>query len=280
MRFGAPLLESYSSPDEWVELIKKKGYSAANSPVSPNATDVEALAYGKAAKAADIVIAEQGAWGLNCLSYDKSQRDKAVASCIRGLELAELLGARCCVALSGSRADKWDAPHKDNFSAASFDRVVENTRAIIDAVQPKNTFFTLEPMPWTLPYDSKSQLLLLEAVDRVAYAVHYDPVNLIYSPDRYFNSGSYIRDFIGTLGASIRVCHAKDVQLLDAYVLQLHERIPGEGELDYDALLTSLAALDEDLPVMPEHLHTQAEYDKAEAFIRGRAKALGLSFVG
>jgi sugar phosphate isomerase/epimerase len=280
MRFGAPLLDSYSSPDQWVECLKKRGYGAANSPLSPNATDAEAIAYGKAAKAANIVIADQGAWGLNCLSYDKSQRDKAVAACIRGLELAELLGARCCVALSGSRDEKWDAPHKDNFSEATFDLVVENTRAIIDAVQPKNTFFTLEPMPWTLPYDSESQLKLLEAVDRKAYAVHYDPVNMVYSPDRYYDSGKYIRNFTESLGAFIRVCHAKDVQLLDAYVLQLHERIPGEGEMDYDTLLTSLAALDDDLPVMPEHLHTQEEYDKAEAFIRGRAEALGLAFVG
>ncbi|MDR2932770.1 MAG: sugar phosphate isomerase/epimerase [Oscillospiraceae bacterium] len=277
MRFGAPILDSYDSPSQWVEIVKRRGYSAANSPLKKGASDADALAYGKAAKDAGIVIAEQGSWHCNCLSRDSAEREAAIAQCIRNLELAELLEARCCVSLSGSRADKWDAPHKDNISDETFDMVVSNAQRIIDAVQPKNTYYAFEPMPWTFPFNAQSQLRLLEAVDRRAYAVHYDPVNLVYSPDRYFKSGQYITNFIEALGPYIRVCHIKDVILLDSYVWQLHERRPGEGELDYDALFTALNKLDPDLPVTTEHLATQDEYDKAEAFIRGRIKKLGIT---
>jgi len=279
MRFGAPLFESFTSPQEWAEIVVKRNYGAAYSPIGLGASDGEAIAYGKAAKDAGIVIAEQGAWGVNCLSTDVKERDKALAACIRGLELAELLGARCCVALSGSRAQKWDAPHKANFSRGALEDIASNVRKIIDAVDPKNTYYTLEPMPWTLPCDAKSELKLLEMIDRSAYAVHYDPVNMVYSPERYFDSGKFITDFVEELASFIRVVHLKDIMLLDAFVWQLHERVPGDGELDYDTLLTCISKLDPDLPVITEHLSCQEDYDKAEVFIRGRAKELGLEFV-
>ena len=277
MRFGAPILQPITSPAQWIDHLRQRHYGAAYSPVPPEADDATVLRYAEAARAAGIVVAEQGAWGVNALSTDAAEREKAIAHCIRQLEIAELLGARCCVALSGSRAAKWDAPHADNCSETSFAQVVENTQRIIDAVQPKRTFFTLEPMPWTFPCDVESQRRLLRAVDRAAYAVHFDPVNMVYSPDRYYRSGHYIREYITALGPHIRVCHLKDVLLLDAFVFQLHERIPGDGGLDYAALFTALDTLDPDLPIVPEHLSTQADYDRAEGFIRAKVSSLGLS---
>ena len=276
MRYGAPIFDSYSSPSEWVERIRKHGYSAALSPVKSDCGDAEAIAFGIAAGRADIVIAEQGAWHCNCLSPDNREREQSVALCIRSLEIAELLGAKCCVAISGSLGKLWCGPHKDNISDRAFEMVVENTRRIIDAVQPKKSSFTWEPMPWTFPYNSQSQLRLLEAVDRAAFAVHYDPINMIYSPDRYFNSGKYVSEFTGSLGQFIKSCHIKDIILTDDFIWQLHECPPGEGAFDYDALFMELDKLDPDLPVMPEHLPDQNAYDKAGAFIKRKLEDLGI----
>jgi len=279
MRFGSPLLEKYDSPQQWTELIQKRGHTAANSPVKADASDSEAIAYGNAAKSAGIVIAEQGCWHVNCLSENTAEKEAAIQKCIRQLEIAELLEARCCVSLAGSKAENWDAPHKDNMGKAAFAEVVENCRRIIDAVKPQKTFYTLEPMPWTMPYDAENELNLIKSIDRAAYAVHFDPVNMVYSPDRYFKSGEYITNFVDTLGSYIRVCHVKDVILSNEYVWRLHECLPGEGALDYDALFTALDKLDPDLPVTTEHLKTTAEYDKAEAFIRNKIKSLGLTLL-
>ncbi len=154
--------------------------------------------------------------------------------------------------------------------------MVDNVRAIIDAVKPKRTFFTLEPMPWTFPFDADSTERLLKAVDRPSYGVHYDPVNMVYSLDRYYNSGAYIKEFLARFGARIRVVHLKDVALEDSYVFKFSERIPGQGGLDYATLLPGLATLDKNLPIATEHLTSTADYDTAEQFIRAKAKSLGV----
>ena len=52
---------------------------------------------------------------------------------------------------------------------------------------------------------------------------------------------------------------------------------PGQGELDYPALLTALDALDPDLPVMTEHMTNEADSLRAEAYIRAHAERLGLA---
>lgn len=277
MRLGAPILDAYENAEQWVGLVKAKGYRAAYSPLTGDESDAEIDRYAAAARTADIVIAEQGAWHCNGISPDEAERKRAIDVCARKLAAANRLGARCCVSVCGSRGERWAAPHADNFREDVFAMVVDNARAIIDAVKPKNSFYTLEAMPWTYPYDVDSYERLIKAVDRDAFGVHYDPVNLVYSPERYYHSGAYINEFIRRLGGKIRACHVKDVQLVDEYVLHLEERIPGQGELDYRTLLTGLSALDPDLPIMMEHLTRQEEYDQGDAFLRTKAAELGLS---
>jgi sugar phosphate isomerase/epimerase len=102
---------------------------------------------------------------------------------------------------------------------------------------------------------------------------------MVYSLDRYYNSGTYIKDYIKRLGDKIRVVHLKDVTLENSYVFSLTERIPGQGGLDYAALLQSLAPLDKDLPVAAEHLPTQADYDTAERFVRETCGKLGVTLL-
>lgn len=277
MRLGANLMRAYSGPEEWAAQIKEKGYRAAYSPLRGGESDAEVAAYAAAAKAADIVIAEQGAWEINCLSTDAAEQKAALDFCALRLDLAERIGARCCVSLAGSRGKAWCGPHKDNLSDDVFALVVDNCRAIIDRVKPKKTYFTMEAMPWCFPCDADSYERLLLAVDRPAFGVHYDPVNLVYSPERYFNSGHYIRDFVKRLGGKIRSCHAKDVLLTDAFILELKEVPAGRGGFDYPVFLRELDALDDDLPLMLEHLETEAAYDDAAAYVCGQAALLGIA---
>ena len=110
--------------------------------------DATVAAYAEAARRADIVIAEVGAWS-NPIDPDATKARAAVAKCAACLDLADRIGARCCVNIAGSRsASRWDGPHPDNFSVGTFDLIVETTRAIIDAVKPRRSFYTLETMPW------------------------------------------------------------------------------------------------------------------------------------
>jgi sugar phosphate isomerase/epimerase len=150
LRLGGPVFEKTGDPDTWVRAVKKLGYSAAYCPVGADADSDTVAAYERAAKKADIIIAEVGAWS-NPISPDEATRKAALEKCRMQLALADRIGARCCVNITGSRGPQWDGPSPENLTEETFDLIVETTRGIIDDVRPKRTWFTLETMPWAYP---------------------------------------------------------------------------------------------------------------------------------
>jgi len=274
MRLGGPVFEKCGGPEEWVAEIKRLGYSAAYCPVGADQPDSVIRAYETAAKAADIVIAEVGAWS-NPMSPDSEQARKALAFCQQQLALADRIGARCCVNIAGSRGKKWDGPCALDLTPETFDMIVEVTRAIIDGVKPTRSFYTLETMPWMYPDSTESYVALMKAIDRRRLAVHFDPTNLICSPQRYWATGAVIREFVAKLGPHIRSCHAKDILLAERLTTHLDEVRPGLGNLDYRTYLKELDGLEPDMPLMIEHLPNAEEYNLAAAHIRSVAEAVG-----
>jgi len=268
VRLGGPVFDPYVGPEEWVESLKKRGYRAGNCPLEPGASEEEIRDLEKVVKKHDLVIAEVGAWS-NPISPDTDEARSAIEKCIAGLQLAEQIGARCCVNISGSKnPEYWAGPHPDNMTQPVFDQVVESSRKIIDAVKPVRTFFALEAMPWAFPYSTETYLQLLKAIDRKGFGVHLDPVNMITSPQDYYDNGKLIREMFARLGPHIRSCHAKDIILReDNYIPQLDELRPGLGRLDYGIFLQELSRLD-DVPLMMEHLGTDEEYKLAADHIR------------
>ncbi len=273
MRLGSPVFGDWSDPEKWAMAARARGYRAAFCPLDTNAPNDIIQAYKEAANKADIVIAEVGAWS-NPLSPDEATRRNAFEKCVASLALAEEIGARCCVNISGSRGDQWDGPHPLNLTNETFEMIVETVRAIIDAVNPKQTFYTLETMPWMYPDSSDSYLKLIKAIDRRAFAVHFDPVNLINCPEKYFTNGALIQDFVAKLGTYIKSVHAKDILLTGELTLHLQEVRPGLGNLDYRTLLSSLATLDPDLTIMLEHLHNEEEYHLAKEYVSNKMMEL------
>ena len=96
IRLGAPLLERYDSPEEWIEILRAHDYGAAYCPVEVGTPAESSSSYAEAAEQAGVVIAEVGAWS-NPLSRDPREARAAVRYCQRSLALAERIGARCCV---------------------------------------------------------------------------------------------------------------------------------------------------------------------------------------
>jgi len=275
MRLGGPVFTPYTQPEAWFAEHKASGYRACYCPLEPNASDADVQAFCRAAEYAGVVIAEVGAWS-NPLSPDENERKRALDRCVQALSLAERVGARCCVNISGSRGTQWDGPHPANLTPETFEMVVETTRAIIDAVQPRRTFFTLETMPWMVPDSPDSYLDLIHAIDRRAFGAHLDPVNLICSPQRYFANGALIKDAIQKLGPYLRSCHAKDILLHTHLTVHLDEVVAGQGGLDYSTFLRELQRLDPDLPLMLEHLPDASQYATAAAYIRSVAAREGI----
>jgi sugar phosphate isomerase/epimerase len=276
VRLGGPVFAKYNDPSDWVNSLNALGYKAAYCPVDITASQDEIQAYKKAAKKADIIISEVGIW-KNPISPNESERESAIDKCIKGLHLADEIEANCCVNVSGSRNEKyWAGPHMDNLSDETFEMVVETTRKIIDAVNPGHTWFTLEAMPWAFPYSPDSYLRLIKAIDRKRFAVHLDPVNMVVSPEVFFNNGKLIQECFNKLGPYIKSCHAKDIIIReDIYLPHLDEVRAGMGKLNYKVFLKELSKL-QDVPLMLEHLNTQEEYQAAADYIREVGKNNGI----
>lgn len=273
MRLGGPV-PATTTAGEWIAAHKEAGYRAAYCPSVPSMEALEE--YLEAGHRAGLIIAEVAAWS-NPLSPDPAQRGKALEYCVGKLTLAERIGARCCVNIAGSCGAKWDGPHPDDLTDEVFDRIVASVRAIIDAVKPSRTFYTLETMPWMYPDSPDSYLRLIRAIDRKAFAVHLDPVNLVSSPQRYFHNAALIRECFEKLGPHIRSCHAKDIILRDQLTVHLDETRPGLGALDYRTFLKELGRLDADVSLMLEHLPNETEYRAAADHIRSVAREEGLT---
>jgi sugar phosphate isomerase/epimerase len=278
LRFGGPVWTGDKDPEVLARKHRELGYRAAYCPDVP-VGDTEAVkAARKAFEDAGVVIAEVGAW-VNLMDPDDGTRRKNLEFVTNRLALADEIGALCCVDIAGSfNPDQWDGPHPLNLGKEYFDLTVENARKIIDAVNPRTAKFSLEMMPYTLPDSPDSFLDLLKAVDRPAFGIHLDPVNIINSPRRYYCNGDLLRECFSKLGQWVVSCHAKDTILRPGFTVHIDECRPGLGCLDYGTYLTELSKLPQSPPLMLEHLSTEEEYSKAKEFLFSRAQGLGLEY--
>ena len=277
MRFGGPYLGKFESTGVWIDFLRKWGFRSTFCPLSPGADQKTVREVEKAAHDADIVIAEVGVWN-NPLDPDPAKRKQALEACKAGLALADEIGASCCVNCAGTlHPSHWFGPHPGNLTSLGIQMVADSVREIIDAVKPRRTFYTLEPMGFILPDSAESYLQILKAVDRDRFAVHFDPVNLISSPRKYFSNGEVTREFVRVLGKHIKSCHIKDIILTPDLTVNLREIRAGLGEFDCRTFLREVEKLDPNMPVLMEHLEKEEDYRLAGEYIRAQMKAEGIA---
>lgn len=149
------------------------------------------------------------------------------------------------------------------------------TQKLVDSVKPKRTTYTIESMPFIYPYSIESQQKLLRDVGREGFAVHADLCNMVNSIEILYDTGKLYRTFVN----QVKSVHAKDILLDDAITVRISETIMGTGLFDQRSQLVECAKLDPDLPIMLEHLHSEAEYDTASERMRRYAEELGLEFI-
>ncbi|MFM2032434.1 MAG: hypothetical protein RLZZ297_1199, partial [Chloroflexota bacterium] len=236
MRLGGPIDHTWQTPDHWIAAVRSWGYRAAYCPIDERADSTTIAAYARAAAAADIVIAEVGVWN-NPIAADAGERAAAISKAQARLALADEIGAACAVNITGSRGPVWDGPDARNYDADTFAMIVDSVRAIVDAVKPTRTVYTLETMPWMLPDSIESYRALLTAIDRPTVGVHFDPINLLNGVNRFYDHRAYIDAFVTEFGAEIRSVHIKDMTIDRPFVVALRECAPGKGVIDYRALL-------------------------------------------
>lgn len=270
MRIGGGIEKLYSNPDEWIALVKDLTYSTVLVPVTYD-TPVEVKQdYLRYIKKHDLILGEVGVW-TNPLSLDETARQSAMEFCKNQLALADEMSANCCVNIAGSRGDRWDGFYKDNYYEDTYNLIVDTVREIIDSVKPKNTFYTLEPMPWMVPDSPDNYLQLIKDVDRPEFAVHLDYSNMINNPKRYVYRMEFIEDCFRKLGPYIKSIHIKDVFMREVYPCSIEETAPGKGSIDFTKVLKLCDGLGEDTSVFVEHLNTYEEYKEAVNYLRSES---------
>ena len=287
VRLGGPLTYE-GDPEAYARAHVEFGYRAAYMPNIKLENRDEIAAIAKAMAAADLIIAEGGAW-KNLIAHDEATRKANLDFAAHQLALADEMGARACVAYHGTighAGDPWQlsdnydyGPHPDNQSEAGFQRAVDTARYVIDAVKPKRTKFSLEMVPWLVTDTAENYLRLLTAIDRPQFGAHIDAANMIISPRLYFNTGQMIRDCFALLGPWIVSCHAKDIVMQGGpgnISFHMDEVVPGEGNLDYSVYLTEIDKLGRDVPLMLEHFD-QPGYKRGLAHIKKVAAETGVA---
>ena len=259
MRLGTSSPLAHGSAEEWAKNQVALGCRAVVFPLSADEPDEKIDEYVNAAKSHDLLIAEVGIW-RNAMSPDPEERKKQRDYCVRELQLADRIGARCAVNVAGAVGSRWDGHYKENFTKETRKQIVEMVREIIDRAEITNTYFTLEPMPWMVPTGPEDYVRLLEEVDRERFAVHMDIINMTNSLERYYEAESFVDCCAELLGNRIRSCHIKDIHLKEEYTFQLEECAPGQGEFPLRYYVQKMTGFDPDMPVILEHLNTDEEY--------------------
>jgi sugar phosphate isomerase/epimerase len=256
------------------------GYGAAYVPASLTMADAGLLARWEAAFAAeDVVLAEVGIW-RNIVTPDEAVRKAHIAYAAERLAVADAVGARTAVTYPGSLragAEYYESVPA-NFEAEGFEATVAACREIIDLVKPRRASFSLEMMQYSLPDSVDAYVDLIRAIDRPAFAAHFDPVNLIMTPRAYWQNGALIRECFAKLGPWLASCHAKDViNIHHTASVEFAECPVGDGVLDYATYLTELSRLPREVPLMLEHLDGPA-YAVARDRILAVGAAAGVNF--
>ena len=144
-------------------------------------------------------------------------------------------------------------------------------------IESQNTFYTIEPMPWMYPMGPDEYLQMIRDVDRERFAVHMDVFNWITSAERYFYHEDFMTECFDKLGTHIKSCHLKNVHLSQAFTLQMQETACEKGDLRLEKYAQLIEQLDPDMPVIIEHLESDAEYLESLDYVIRRFRDAGIT---
>ena len=270
MRLGISTALKHTTPKEWAEKMELLGCKAVVFPVDCTASDLLVADYMNEAKKHDLLIAEVGIW-KNVFAVNPKEREEAREYARRQLRLADEIGAVCCVNVAGTFGGPiWDGGYPENFSTEAWSELVSYTKKLIDEVRPHRVKYSIEPMPWMYPTGPDEYLRLEKDINREEFGIHFDFVNMINSPQRYFHINEFMQECFDKIGDRILSCHLKDIRLKRELTFQLEETNCGNGILDIEQLIQHLQNYNHDMPVIIEHLDTDEEYLKSLTYVKKR----------
>ena len=271
MRVGLSAALEHATPLEWAQRNASAGCRCVNFPINYRQGEYLVQSYVKAARDHGLLIAEVGVWRNPISPFDDVRKD-ALEYAIGQLQLADSIGANCAVNVAGSMGERWDGAYKENFTKETWKKTVKSIQTIIDEAAPKNTYYTIEPMPWMYPVSPDEYLHLIEDVGRDRFAVHMDIFNWITTPNRYFFNEEFMEEAFEKLGRYIKSCHIKDVLLEQDFTMMYREVECGGGIINLEKYAELAVKYNPEMPMIIEHLHSEKEYLESIEYVKRRLK--------
>lgn len=267
MKLGISMQLPHETPTEWAQKHRALGLESVVFPCDYHAPIARIDAYAAAAREAGLVIAEVGAW-CNPLDARTEVRENSRLHCIRQLELAEYVGARCCVNIAGTPGEVWDGSYAENYTEAVYAETVSSVQEILDTVRPRRTRYALECMPHMIPDSPENYQQLISDINRSGFGVHLDAVNLLVSPRVYFQNRELVSRAFALLGSDICSCHIKDAILDHTLTVSIRETECGQGGFDIAHYIRQANTVSPDLPMIVEHMPNAESFLRAVSYIQ------------
>lgn len=217
----------------------------------------------------------------NLVHPDAATRAGNVARMQAAVRAATALNCPWVTTMAGTRDPTltfW-AYHPENFGDEAWRCLVESVHQVLDGASEATAGLTLEPYMLT-PLSSADRLRqVVDEFDSPRLRLMLDPVNII-PPADYHRGAAMLRRMFEQLGPWIVGAHAKDHYLHRARAtVQIDERIPGQGELDYDTFVRCLDALPGAAMII-EHLKEDDQILIAKRHIAEVAVRVGVTLSG
>lgn len=166
------------------------------------------------------------------------------------IELLPLLDTRRVVSFSGTYGEGIGGAHLDNQGEAAWDSLRRHVDALFPFLDAVESVLVLEPFfPHVLSTPERAAAFCREFNSPYLRLV-LDAPNLL-PPESWGRQAELITEAVATLGPYVDVVHLKDMRL-KAGALDMPG--PGQGVLDYQALLGAIARAELGAPMIVEHV--------------------------
>jgi len=200
---------------------------------------------------------------FNMIHPDHSEVIKGIHNFHKNLKAAKLLGVSYVATETGSLMGSPWGYVKENHSDASFDKVVEVTRELLDEATNQGVNVLIEGAWNHTIYSPKRLKQLVDVLDHPNLYVIIDPYNFL-NMDNYTMHVDIFKEALELLKNKIKIIHLKDFIVEDNKLKQVGL---GQGMMNYQEIIGLLKQYQMDVDlifegVKQEDMHSSMEFIK------------------
>ena len=262
-----------------IEMAERLGITGIGFDVNANLDLVAAQSMVQPFTSAGLTIVQLGCY-RNLISVDHTVRTQAIADVASAMNVAGSTGIEAVVCGGGHRDPASPTArrsvNRENWSDLALEVIVDSCRQIVSLTHDTAAPLCLEPWVITCLNTPARVERVVRGVDHPKLAVELDLANLV-TIERYYETDQLIMECFDRFGDKIRLVHLKDARLRpEPYIYHIGEAVVGDGEIDHAALLEVLTRHAPDASLMIEHLHSEADAQRAVDHMRSLAARLDI----